>query len=167
MTATDVSLFLPPKAHHSPYFSGRIMYLVMYWTSVVAFPMLCGELCSYETYDIDLTETCRSHHDHSVTCHVSTIQKDPGVSRRRVLGYQHFRRSDHGNGNDTNFRRYTYCERKPCMGLIDEYKRHSFSLAPMRAQLAMRTIYHFWVPLLGYLALSGRSSHCVSQSGLL
>jgi hypothetical protein len=53
------------------------------------------------------------------------------------------------------------------MGLIDEYQRKSFSPAPICARLTFRKITYFWIPLLGYSALRGRSSHYVSQFGLL
>jgi hypothetical protein len=56
-----------------------------------------------------------------------------------------------------------------CMGLIDEYQRNSFFLAPMCAQylLAMGYLSQFCCPWFGYSPLRGRSSHCVLHSGLL
>jgi hypothetical protein len=57
-----------------------------------------------------------------------------------------------------------------CMGLINEYQKNTFSLAPISALLAKWTIYHscitFLFTFLGYSELCGRSSHCVSQPGL-
>jgi len=52
-------------------------------------------------------------------------------------------------------------------GSLMQSQRKSFSPAPICAQLTLRKIPYFWVPLLGYLALRGRSSHYVSQFGSL
>ncbi|KAG2139675.1 hypothetical protein DEU56DRAFT_942303 [Suillus clintonianus] len=41
LIATPCRVCDPPKAHHSPDFSGRIVYLIYGWTDVVVFPMLC------------------------------------------------------------------------------------------------------------------------------
>jgi hypothetical protein len=56
---------------------------------------------------------------------------------------------------------------KKSMGLIDGYQRNMSSPALISARSAFRARAHVWIPLLGYSALCGKSSHYVSQSGLL
>jgi hypothetical protein len=49
--------------------------------------------------------------------------------------------------------------------LINELQKNSFSPAPISVQLTSRTMTYIWFPWLWYLALCGRSLHCVTQSG--
>jgi hypothetical protein len=49
--------------------------------------------------------------------------------------------------------------------LINELQRNSFSPAPISVPLTSRTMTYIWFPWLWYLALCGRSLHCVTQSG--
>jgi hypothetical protein len=65
--------------------------------NVVINVMLGGELLSWYLSDIDLAEIYASHHHHSVTCHVSTIQKDARFSHYDLPGYPDRLHSNHCN----------------------------------------------------------------------
>jgi hypothetical protein len=87
--------------------SGFIMYIAWNWTGFVVFAMLWGELDTCETSVILTRLKCAaSHHHHSVTCHVSRIQKDPDFSYCYLPDSQYFQWSAWYNVNDTFFRGY-------------------------------------------------------------
>jgi hypothetical protein len=85
------------------------MYTVWNWMRVVAFAMLCGELGTCEiSMVLTWPKHTASHHDHSVICYVSTVQKDPDISDCHLPGCQHLRRSSCHHNNDAYFRVYAY-----------------------------------------------------------
>jgi hypothetical protein len=45
-----------------------------------------------------------SHHDRSVACHVSAIQRDADISRRHLSGYHNRQCSDDHNNDDADDR---------------------------------------------------------------
>jgi len=85
-------------------FPGIILYFIYNWGSVVANGIINGEslICS----DIDITEYHPSHHDHSITCYVSELQKDAHLSHSNLLPSRNRLRS---HRHQTNY--YIYCIR--------------------------------------------------------
>jgi len=74
------------------------MYLTMSWVSIVVLAIMGGELGCCDTSI--MLKNRASHHDCSVTYHVSAIQTFIEFSHSRLPGGHHHGRSDFRNSNE-------------------------------------------------------------------
>jgi hypothetical protein len=83
-----------------------MLWYLRYWE--VSFAVARLEASAILTW----LEHLASHHDHSVKCHSSTIQKDSDISRCHLPGCQHFQRSGLRDVHDTYFSGYAQLRMK-------------------------------------------------------
>jgi hypothetical protein len=147
------------------FFSGLIVDITGNWMIVVANFVLGGELLSWRISAVALTwlKYHASHHDHSLTCHVSAIQKDAYLSLCNLPGI-----SVRFYSNDCDTRHWcvrgwasSYILDLCVSGLSDS---HQWSLScPVLICAITRTPTqtYFYYRRPGYWVLHGKSSHCV------
>jgi hypothetical protein len=82
--------------------SGIIVFDTTNWTDEVVNAILGGEL--YTSTILTSLKNPASHHDRSVTCHVSAIQKDTDISRHHLCGHQNHHYSDERDSGDACLR---------------------------------------------------------------
>lgn len=112
-----------------------------------------------------------SHHDRSVMGHASAIQKSADISHCYLPGCQHRRWSDCHNSHDSCFIGLAFLLVDDELRLICKHQRYSIipTTTPLSALLTLREarMIYFWLWWFGFSPLCGKSSHCVSQFGLL
>jgi hypothetical protein len=79
-------------------FLGTIVYFLKDWTGAIVNAILGGELLQWLHYhsDIDMIYYS-SHHNCSVTCHVSAIQTNVDISHCNLPGYPDYLRNIHND----------------------------------------------------------------------
>jgi hypothetical protein len=82
--------------------SSLIINDALNWTSEVVDVTLGGEL--FTSVILTRLQYHASHHDPSVTCHVSAIQGGTNIYYFHLSSHQNRQRSDTRNTNDTDFR---------------------------------------------------------------